>query len=144
MSAFLNTRHRPTNPQAVVVGNGDMPNPPGPLSVKVDEAPDAIEVEFTNAPVDQASVIANQTFFVVNALGAQVPGQVVHMPGNIARWARLEAATVTEGDYRVVLVGNGTTTIVGPGGLPLDGEPRQLPSGNDQGGGNFVFVLQVR
>jgi hypothetical protein len=70
------------------------------------------------------------------------------MPNNTVRWVtRGDLRGLPEGSYEVILVGDpqrpDTAAIVSQQGHRLDGEPSQLPSGDNQEGGNFVLSMRI-
>jgi hypothetical protein len=125
----------------------DMQTPAASLRVSARDQIDAIEVRFVNAALDPDSVVVNQSFLVVGQRGL-VPGQKVVLPGNRLRFSvahELEGG-FGEGRYEVRLVGSGRTPIksASEGTLSLDGQINPgWPSGNDVGGGDFVFLITV-
>lgn len=120
-----------------------MQDPQQPIVVSANENPNAIEVRFVNGPVDIATVIDRSTFLVRSSGGLAV-GQITQTASNTVRWRARDPQTLPTGTYRVTLVGDGTPAILAQHGRRLDGEPNQLPSGNDVEGGNFDFILQVQ
>jgi hypothetical protein len=113
----------------------------------------ALEVDFVNATVNSSTVIDGQTFRVEVVRIQDGQSFVAHaaspvaVSGNRVLWiAPGEFESFYNRDkieYRVTLVGDGTTAIRSQDGLRLDGEPTQLPSGNDTEEGNFAFVFFV-
>jgi hypothetical protein len=139
----------PANPQARVVAQ--LQDPHQPLIVKQGEGPNTIEVQFANALVDLHSVVAGQSFVMEGAGGIQA-GTIVPLPNNTVRFTvgpQLQVFPI--GQFKITLVGSvtllpvpgGQRAIVSQAGLRLDGEATQLPSGNGQEGGSFVFALQI-
>ena len=117
--------------------------------------PQIIEVTFTESvaaatltPKTASDPADSASFLVENAQGASLPGTVTLATPTTARFR--VAKTWPKGDYRVTLFGDvdptgKRPTISTPTNPPqrLDGEPTQLPSGNDRQGGNFVFELSI-
>jgi len=101
-------------------------------------------VTFTNdAPVNLPAV-TTKNFIVKNAAtAAVVPGSMtpVQNPPNTVLWTA--GQLLQPGDYQVTLVGDGSDAIASLKGKKLDGEPKQLPSGDGQEGGNFQFTVRV-
>ena len=128
--------------QAVVVR--EMDDPQQPVMVPADAQPNAVEVQFMDAPVDYDTITAEQTFVVRDRAGRVLPGNIARRPDNTARWVSADLVALRESDYRVVLVGDGDPAIMNANRGRLDGEPTQLPSGDDSEGGNFEFRLLVR
>jgi hypothetical protein len=119
--------------------------PPGRLlSVPQAKSPNAVEVKFTaDAPVSFDSV--NEASFAVRPKtsppGAAVRGSFRPNPAaNSVIW-RAEKP-LAAGDYSVTLSGD-ARGIISTRGRRLDGEPRQLPSGEGREGGAFEFTLRV-
>ena len=114
-----------------------------PVPIRVEDEANTIEFDFVGAPVDFGSTTLD-TILVTSLTGRQPANpNVVRMPGNAVRWT---CDVIPQGIVRVVLVGRGTPMITSRGRVPLalDGEPSQLPSGDDQPGGDFTFELEVR
>jgi len=113
-----------------------------PAVAKLAELPNTIEVQFANAALDFGSVV-DQRSFIVEGPNGPLSGQIVTMPNNTVRW-HFSERSLPSGEYRVTLLGDDPSPIVSQQGRRLDGEFRQLPSGNDSEGGNFVFGLLVQ
>jgi hypothetical protein len=108
-----------------------------------------IEVEFTGGPVNQNSVRQGETF-LVRRLGAAAQtqaGQIQWVSGNVVRW---NAATgLQRGTFSVALLSGtdpvtnqpSTQRVTATDGRALDGEPTQLPSGNNTAEGTFSFRI---
>ena len=64
-------------------------------------------------------------------------------PQNAIRWRLREGGTMRSGLYRVILAGTGQEVIKSVQGVVLDGDPRQLPSGDNTPGGDFIFHFDV-
>lgn len=113
------------------------------LAVPSSQTPNAIEVKFTDdAPVNLAAV-TTKSFVVRSVTGAVVPGTVAPMQGtNAVLWKATQL--LQPGDYQVMLVADGADAIKSVKGKRLDGDPKQLPSGEGQEGGNFQFVVRVQ
>jgi hypothetical protein len=123
-------------------------DPAQPLVVKVADRPNVIQVRFDGALVEIASVIPGKTFLVerFDQTGGslEIPGQIspVGQPGQTNTIRFQSTDQLGAGRYRVTLKGD-SPAIMSTIGLPLDGDPRQLPSGNMVAGGDFVFELDV-
>jgi hypothetical protein len=143
---ILSTGSAPNNPNPGVLFT--MPNPPqSTINLSPTAGANAIEVQFT-APPDTASVVSGDSFAVVNTSTNVVqPGQILFMPNaSTARWVFQSAGgapSLPPGSYRVLLRGIGPSVITSQG-APLDGEPTQLPSGDNVAGGDFVFTLTIK
>lgn len=115
------------------------------LTAPSTQTPNAIQVKFTgDAPVDLAAVTTKN--FVVRlraTTGPVVPGSVAPVQGSNAVLWRADQPLLTT-DYHVTLVGDGADAITSVKGKRLDGDPKQLPSGEGQEGGNFKFVVRVQ
>jgi hypothetical protein len=125
----------------------EMKSPARSLLVSTRDQVDAVEVRFVNANLDPDSVVINQTFVVRGSQGL-IPGQKVVMPGNRVRFsvAHEVEGGLREGKYEVRLIGTGAFPIRsgGEGQPPLDGEfVADWPSGNNEAGGDFVFLINV-
>ncbi|HEY2990889.1 MAG TPA: DUF6519 domain-containing protein [Candidatus Binatia bacterium] len=142
---ILDTSDAPSNPNARALAN--MENPRIPLRVAAQSRPNAIEVQFTDeARVDFESVVSGKTFIVSNERepDRSLPGQIIRIPAsNSARWVSTPPQPLPSGNYRVLLKGDGDPAIRSDERRRLDGEPQQLPSGDDVEGGDFVFQLRV-
>jgi hypothetical protein len=106
----------------------------------------AIEIEFTTS-VQADSVIDQQTFIVTNPRNVKVPGTITLIPErNAVLWTG--QVFPTDQVYTVTLVGDPIVdppkAITSVGGSHLDGEPKaDLPSGNNEAGGDFKFSLRA-
>jgi hypothetical protein len=100
----------------------------------------SILVDFANAPLDPASVVAGTTFRVARTGAAPVDQRIVNPGGNAIQW---EAARLPLGLWTVTLAGDGASFIRSVHGKRLDGELTQFPTGNDVEGGDTVFTIQV-
>jgi hypothetical protein len=130
----------PNAPGTVV---GELNEPLEDARAKETEEPNALDVVFANAAVEFGSVQDGQTF-IVEAPGGPLPGQVIARPANTVRWVLREPRSFREGEYKVVLVADGNPAIQSQDGHRLDGEPReQMPSGDGNEGGDFVFRLRI-
>jgi hypothetical protein len=138
----------PTTGQTSVLFDmqGKYPTDPPLLIVDTSELEAGIEVRFAGAAVNAATVLDQQTFKVevesTNSMSLMlVPGQVTGLlPNNTVRWDGI----LQPGTYTVTLKGNDSSPIISTNGQPLDGEPKQLPSGDDQPGGDFFFKFQLQ
>jgi hypothetical protein len=122
----------------------EMVDPRRPVMVPEDQQPNAIEVQFMDAPVDYDTITSDRTFVVLDRAGRPLRGNIARRPDNTARWVSDDLVALRTSDYRVILVGDGDPAIMDANRRRLDGEPSQLPSGDDSEGGNFEFALQVR
>lgn len=125
------------------------------ITLEQGKRPNVIEFEFAGGPAVQASVKDGQTLLVrrMGAAGApafQLQQGALSWPSpSLLRWTR--AQLLAAGTYSVALLGGtdpvlgGTTTdnVKAADGRTLDGEPKQLPSGNNAEGGTFFFTLQI-
>lgn len=110
------------------------------LVVQQTQTPNAIEVKFTDdVPVNFSTVTPN-TFLVEAVAGHRtVLGSFTQVLNtNAVLWKADQL--LQPDDYQVVLRG---ADITSDKGKRLDGEPRQLPSGDGQEGGNFTFTVRV-
>lgn len=128
----------------------------GPPSgdIPADKYPNAIEVEFSGAAVDESTVVAldgvnivdpNLTTFRVHTTPyGFLRGRIVFRSANTVRWIFTEGAPFPAGHISVILLGNGPLTIRSQDSR-LDGEynNQTLPSGNGAEGGDFVFTFRV-
>ena len=135
----------------------DMQQMPPRRTVTVQEQPNAIEVEFVGAQLNIDSVISGATFIVQSRStvgGRRRPperGHIVSRERNIVRWVTgalgQPPPLLTEPFYDITLAGipraGEPRTITALDNTQLDGEPTQLPSGNNEPGGDFTFALQT-
>jgi hypothetical protein len=137
---ILSTGVSPSNPNPSVLAT--MTSPSQPLVAKSQSNPNAIEVQLTGA-VDAGSVVSGASFIVSNAPGATLNGVILFVPGNnTVRWVLTVGQSLPPGNYSVRLKGTGSSVITARG-VPLDGEPTALPSGNNVPGGDFSFSFSV-
>jgi hypothetical protein len=140
---LLNVGSNPVEPKPRVLHELKLPLP-GPVPVSGERGFNAIEVQFVNAPVEPATVPRGFEVAEQRDVGEVVlSGQVVDLGGNsnTVRWV---TRGFTDGRYRVTLFGDGRRAILSRTKRPLDGEARQLPSGDGEEGGNFTFEFVTR
>jgi len=101
----------------------------------------AILVDFANAPLDPASVVAGTTFRVARTGATPVGQQIVNPGGNAIRW---QATRLALGIWTVTLAGDGSSFIRSVHGKRLDGELTRFPTGNNVEGGDTVFTLSIQ
>jgi hypothetical protein len=143
---------RPLAVAEVSVGNGstvlDTLRPPThELSVQADADPRFIDVTFTNAEVDLASIVRPGRFgrsgptgaFLVTRSGSEIGGVLTLQPGNVVQFAGVRS--LQRGPHTVTLRGSppaitaiATATVPAH---PLDGDVDGQP------GGDFVFTIDV-
>jgi hypothetical protein len=113
------------------------------LTVSVSNQPNVIEVKFTDdAPVNFSS-ITNKTFVVLAvSTEKQIAGKITPVAGSNALMWKTDLP-LPAGDYQITFFGE-VGGITSAKGKRLDGEPKQLPSGEGKEGGNFSFVLRVQ
>ena len=119
--------------------------PPDPTqTIVVNPRPDVLVIEFT-APIETDSVIDGQTFIVSGPSGQPQPGILTFPQPNVVRWeGENDFFFPLNEEFTVTLVGNGPNAITSTQGSRLDGEAhQQLPSGDDQEGGNFEFRFRA-
>jgi hypothetical protein len=119
--------------------------PQATLTVPSPQTPNGIEVKFTADPSVNLAAVTTKNFVVRASAttGPVVPGSVTPVAGsNAVLWTANQPLPAN--DYFVMLVGDGAGAIASVKGKRLDGEPKQLPSGDGQEGGNFQFVLRVQ
>jgi hypothetical protein len=123
-------------------------DPAQPLVAKASDRPNAIQVRFDGPTVNLASVVVGKTFLVEQASAtggiSQISGQI-SATGQLDQTNMIRFQTIDQlgvGRYRVTLKGT-SPAIMSTIGLPLDGEPKQLPSGNLVAGGDFVFQFSI-
>ena len=122
----------------------EMQDPGDPIVLPLQQEINTIEVRFVNAGLNFDSVTANRTFTVRSATTpTPLPGRIVNRPDNTVRWVLVQGGAFTTGTYIVELVGDGSPAITSQQGRRLDGEPTQLPSGNNQEGGTFRFQFEI-
>ena len=141
---ILNTATNPNNPTPLVAAT--MTSPTQPLTASPQFVVNAIEVQFTST-VDQASMVNGKSFIVTNAnTGGVMTGQFIFTAPDTVRWVNQipggPPSPLPAANYRISLKGDGATVITS-NGVPLDGEPLALPSGNNVAGGDFNFTLIV-
>jgi hypothetical protein len=145
-SVSVNRSQLPLGDSVLAVMNPSTGLPPqATLTAPSAQTPNAIEVKFTDdAPVNLAAVTTKN--FVVRlraTTGPVVPGRVTPVPGsNAVLWKADQL--LQPADHFVTLVGDGADAITSVRGKRLDGDPKQLPSGEGQEGGNFQFVVRVQ
>jgi hypothetical protein len=100
----------------------------------------SIRVDFANAPLDPASVVAGTTFRVARTGATPVGQRIVNPGGNAIQW---EATRLPLGLWTVTLAGNGASFIRSVHNKRLDGELTQFPTGNNVEGGDTVFTIQI-
>jgi hypothetical protein len=135
--------HQSTGPADPEVEVAVMRDPRQPVPVPARGRANAIEVGFTpDARVEPRSLQDQVTVVVVGPAG-RVPGRIAPVAGaNAFRWTAAEQQEF-RGEFKVGLIGDGTSAIVSTDGKRLDGEPRALPSGDGNEGGNFEFAFTV-
>jgi len=122
-----------------------------PVSIKLPSKtqPIGIEVQFTGAAVNQSSVKDQKTFTVTKTIGPSpktLAAQQLKWTGaNTVQWlaeksdfaANLDARVV----YQLILSGSPPAAITTSNNSPLDGDgqPRKLPSGDGNAGGDFTL-----
>lgn len=107
------------------------------LIVNSGDHPRVIDITFS-AAVDTMSVTSST--FVIQLSGVPVAGSYSFPSSNVARFTA--TSPLSSGTYSVTLVGSGFPHLTFSG-VALDGEPKQLPSGDGTPGGNFTFQIQV-
>ena len=122
-----------------------MKSPVSPLTVRATREPSGLVVEFANAIVDPATVVAGSSLIVLYN-GAPVDGRISWLAGNRMRFSVQGA--FPKGDYSVELRGEPPAVMsMATGNTPahaLDGEPGgSWPTGDGQPGGNFAFTFSV-
>jgi len=126
-----------------------MGDPNQPLDVPAQREANTIEVIFVGAPLDYNTVTTrpatpvNPTVRVQRGNGGDVPGTIVRLPNNTVRWVALDPSVLPVDRYRVTLVADAAAAITSQQHTRLDGEPSNLPSGDDHEGGDFVFTMRV-
>lgn len=122
------------------------------LTLESADRPTAVEVTFSNATVNAATVTA-QSSFRVSHDAANLPQPttptVVSLPGNTVRWcSKALPFTIDEGvvitEYTVRLAAEGGAPIRSDRGRRLDGNFLGLPSGDGVEGGDFSFQLKLK
>jgi hypothetical protein len=106
--------------------------------------PNSIMIEF-NYPVDPDSVKDGQTFVVTELDSNQNrPGKITPS-GNIVRWlGESNFEFEQDREYMVTLKGDPGGAITSPQAGRLDGDVKsQLPSGNGEEGGDFIFKFSL-
>ncbi|HEX7318178.1 MAG TPA: DUF6519 domain-containing protein [Pyrinomonadaceae bacterium] len=114
------------------------------LTVPSLQTPNAIQVKFTDDTLVNLLAVTTKNFVVrAGATGAVVPGSVT--TGQLPNSALWKANQILQpGDYQVTFVGDGADAITSLKGKRLDGDPKQLPSGEGHEGGNFQFTVRVQ
>jgi hypothetical protein len=106
---------------------------------------DVIEIQFTGAALDPASVLRPMAFDIRPAADVP-PGHVLAAPGNLARYFQPDGL---RGAYLIRLVGgpeegNDAPAISSIDGLRLDGDRTSAwPSGDGHEGGDFEFRVTI-
>jgi hypothetical protein len=106
--------------------------------VNAGDAPDIIEVDFSEVP-DTGTVTS--TSFTIGEGTAALAGTVT-MPTTRTARLKLTSPLASGKAYTTTLLGTGTSTITW-GSAPLDGDPITLPSGDGVAGGDFAFRVGV-
>jgi hypothetical protein len=122
------------------------------VTLEASDRPTAVEVTFSNANVNPATVTAQQSFRVIHGspnIPQPTTPTVVSLPGNTVRWcSKALPIEMDEGlvitDYTVRLAGEGGSPIRSDRGRRLDGNFSALPSGDGVEGGDFAFVLKIK
>jgi len=132
-----------TNPTTVTpavlyaaLGPGPLPSHPVPL--QAERNPNCLEVQFVNAILDGNSVIPGTSVTLATPGGAATSG--VQMSSDTWRFGITGFLPIL-GLCTFTVRGDGPTPVRAQGGTSLDGDPLQLPSGDDVAGGDFVFKL---
>jgi hypothetical protein len=112
-----------------------------------------IEVVFAGGRVSPETV-TEHSFLVRDATDAVIPGLVQPVAETIDTFRWIAKGGAPSDTYALTLVGSpdekiaaaleGLTAIASYGGIPLDGEPNKLPSGNGQPGGDFVLLIKTQ
>src|SRR5262249_15416566 len=130
---------------------------PIPIQFQSRNPPDAIEVEFVNAALDQSTVKDTDTFKVEKMIegqnpqikaGKQLTFNVLQNKTTVL-WQFKDGFFEPPNTYRVTLAGGdpSSSAIMSGGQMPLklDGEnDHSLPSGNDVEGGDFIFEIVLK
>lgn len=116
----------------------EMRRPGGIVQLQASTNPDIIEVDFNFAP--DGGTVSTSSFLLSTITGA-IAGTVTGISGtrfDFSPTASFPTGTV----INVELLGTGASAIK-MGGVNLDGDPVNLPSGDGQPGGSFAFQFQV-
>jgi hypothetical protein len=112
-----------------------------------------VEIEFTGGPVNQHSLVKDGNFCVWKVSPKSVvemqSGELDWRSDSVVRWT--SPKLLANGNYTVGLLAGESPVVnvakVGPitatDGRQLDGEPNQLPSGDNKEGGTFFFRFVV-
>lgn len=116
----------------------EMIRPGGVIQLAAGSNPDILEVDFNIAP--DAGTVSTSSFLASSPSGP-ITGTVSSVSGTRFRFVPT-AAFPTAVLINIELVGNGASAIKS-GGVNLDGDPINLPSGNGTPGTSFTFSIQV-
>jgi hypothetical protein len=133
---------RPDDPRAARV-LAELEDPGRPLEVTGERNPNCIEIQFSGAKLDFDTLKLGSSMKVTERRSrSSPPGErLIEMPENTIRYV---VSGFPDGQYVVELFGDPPAPIRSTEGDRLDGEPRRLPSGNDEPGGTFAFEFVTR
>lgn len=112
-----------------------------------------VEIEFTGGPVNRESLVKDGNFAVwkvsKNSVVQLQEGRLDWASDSVFRWT--SPKVLANGDYTVGLLAGESpvvnvakvSPITAKDGRQLDGEPTQLPSGDNRAGGTFFFRFRV-
>ena len=135
----------------------DLKDPASQFNFSPADPVSVIKVVFSQ-PVDVTTVTAGGlkadpktfSFLVLDNIGDYVPGSISQManPNEVVFTIDDKLLTFKNAKYMVTLFGNIDPDGLRPAisdtsGNRLDGEPSQLPSGDDSEGGDFVFKFSI-
>jgi hypothetical protein len=132
----------------------ELSDPSKTLVLKRDQLVRSLRVVFTQ-PIAPSTVVAGgvgadpraQSFLVLEQRLGLVPGTLAFEQPTIVRWD-IDIDLFPAGRYAVQLAGETDTSVGRPAiansaGVRLDGEPINLPSGDDAEGGSFRFRFEI-
>ncbi len=118
---------------------GVLMNPLTTLVVGASDNPDRIEIDF-NQPPDGGTVTTSS--FIVNGIASGIAGGgTISFP--FPTTVRLQLTRALGADTYAVQLNGTSTPVITVGGVAMDGEATQLPSGNGVPGGDFLFGVNV-
>ncbi len=118
---------------------GVLQNPISTLVVGAADNPNRIEIDFNQAP--DGGTVTNTSFIVNGIANGVIAGGIITFP--VSTTARLQLAAALRADTYAIQLNGTSAPVITAGGIPLDGEAIQLPSGNGVAGGDFLFGVNV-
>ena len=124
-----------TGPTTIAV----LQNPITTLVTGTTNNPNRIEIDFNEPP--DGGTVTTSSFLITGTAGGPATGGTISFP--FPTTARLDLTNVLAADTYSIQLNGTSTPVITLGGVALDGEATQLPSGNGVPGGNFLFGVNV-